>query len=49
MAKAGKKLSLKRAVDELAAIAEKHLATLPEEEREAKVAAFARREFENIV
>lgn len=45
MAKAKKKLSLKRAVEELTAIAEKHLATLPEEEQEARVAAFARRDF----
>jgi len=40
-----KQLSLTRAVEELTAIAEKHFAALPEEEREARVAAFARRDF----
>lgn len=47
MAKAKKKLSLKKAAEELTAIAEKHLATLPEEEQEARVAAFARRDFKS--
>lgn len=47
MAKAKKKLSLKKAADELTALAEKHLATLPEEEQEARVAAFARRDFKS--
>ena len=45
MAKTKKKLSIKRAAEELAAMAEKRLATLPEEEQEARVAAFARRDF----
>jgi hypothetical protein len=45
VAKAKGKLSLKRAADELTAMAEKYLATLPEEEQEARVTAFARREF----
>jgi hypothetical protein len=43
--KAKKRASVKRAVDELTAMAEKHLATLPEEEQDARVAAFARRDF----
>jgi len=47
VAKAKKKLSLKKAVDELTAMAEKHLAVLPVEEQEARVAAFARRDFTN--
>jgi hypothetical protein len=42
-----KKLSLKKAAEELTAIAEKHLANLPEEEQEARVAAFARRDFKS--
>ena len=42
-----KKLSLKKAVEELTAIAESHLRTLPEEEREARVAALARRDFKS--
>ena len=40
-----KKISLKKAAEELAAIAEKHLVKLPEKEQEARVAAFARRDF----
>jgi hypothetical protein len=47
VAKAKKKLSLKQAADQLAALAEKHLATLPEEEQDARVAAFARRDFKS--
>jgi hypothetical protein len=47
VAKAKKKLSLKRAVEELTAIAEKHLATLPEEEQDARVASLARRDFKS--
>ena len=47
MPKAKKKLSLKRAVNELTAMAEKHLATLSEEEQEARVAAFALRDFKS--
>lgn len=42
-----KKLSLKKAVDELTALAEKHLATLPEEAREARVGLFAERDFKS--
>ncbi len=45
VAKAKKKLSLKQAAEELTAMAEKHLASLPEEEQEVRVAAFARRDF----
>jgi hypothetical protein len=37
-----KKPSLKETVDKLTAIAEEHLAKLPEEERERRVAAFSR-------
>lgn len=47
MAKAKKKLSLKRAVNELTALAEKRLASLPEKGQHARVAAFARRDFKN--
>lgn len=47
MTRAKKKLSLKKAVEELTAIAEKHLATLPEEEQETRVAAFSRRDFKS--
>lgn len=45
MAKKRKKLSLKQAAEKLAAIAEKHLAALPEEEQDARVEAFSRRRF----
>jgi hypothetical protein len=45
MAKKRKKLSLNQAVEKLTAIAEKHLASLPEEERDARVSALARRTF----
>ena len=37
-----RKISLKKAVKELTAIAEKHLSQYPEEERDARVAAFSR-------
>jgi hypothetical protein len=37
-----KKISLKKAVEELTAIAEEHLSQYPEEERDARVAAFSR-------
>ena len=47
MAKKQKKLSIKKAAEKLAAIAEKHLADLPEEEQDARVAAFTRRKFKN--
>jgi hypothetical protein len=40
-----KKLSLDEAAKKLTAIAEKHLSTLPEEEQDARVAAFARVKF----
>ena len=40
-----KKKSLEAAAEELATIAERHLAKLPEEEQEARVAAFARVRF----
>ncbi len=40
-----KKLSLKRAVERLTAIAEEHLAGLPDEEKDARVAAFSRVDF----
>ena len=43
--KTRKKPSLKATVDELVAIAERHLSRLPEEEQEARVAAFARVDF----
>lgn len=45
MAKKKKKLSLKEAAEKLTANAERHLETLPEEERDARVAAFARVDF----
>ena len=38
----GKKLSLDQAAKKLAAITEKHLSSLPEEEQDARVAAFER-------
>jgi hypothetical protein len=41
-----KKLSLEEAAKKLAAIAEQHLSTLPEEEQDARVASFARVKFE---
>ena len=41
-----KKLSLEEAAKKLAAIAEQHLSALPEEERDARVASFARVKFE---
>ncbi len=41
-----KKLSLEEAAEKLTAIAERHLATLPAEEQDARVAAFARVTFE---
>ncbi len=41
-----KKLSLEEAAEKLTAIAERHLATLPVEEQDARVAAFARVKFE---
>lgn len=37
-----KKLSLKKAVEELSVIAGQHLAQYPEEERDARVASFSR-------
>jgi len=40
-----KKVSLTKAIDQLTALAEKQLATLPEEEQDARIAAFARRSF----
>jgi hypothetical protein len=40
-----KKISLDKAARKLAAIAEGHLAKLPEEERDSRVEALARREF----
>ncbi|MGA8073067.1 MAG: hypothetical protein WB995_06285 [Candidatus Acidiferrales bacterium] len=40
-----KKPSLKATVEKLTAIAERHLATLPEEEQEARVAALSRVKF----
>jgi hypothetical protein len=45
MPKRQKKLSLKTAAEKLASIAEKHLASLPEAEQDARVKAFARRTF----
>ena len=45
VAKKHKKISLKTAVDKLTEITEKHLSALPEEEQDARVAAFARRDF----
>jgi hypothetical protein len=39
------KPSLKQTINALTAIAEQHLSTMPEEEREKRVAAVARREF----
>jgi hypothetical protein len=47
MAKRKPKLTKAKAVALLTAVAEKHLATMPEEERERRVAAFARRKFKN--
>jgi hypothetical protein len=44
--KRAKKLSLEEAAEKLAAIAERHLATLPVEEQEPRVAAFGRVKFE---
>ena len=41
-----KKLSLEEAAEKLTAIAERHLATLPVEEQDARVASFARVKFE---
>jgi len=41
-----KKLSLEEAAEKLTAIAERHLAALPVEERAARVASFARVKFE---
>jgi hypothetical protein len=38
-----KKQSLKQTVERLAVIAEKHLASMPEEEQEERVAALSRR------
>ena len=43
--KTRKRPSLKATVEKLTAIAERHLSTLPEEEQEAWVAAFARVNF----
>jgi len=40
-----KKPSLKQTVETLALIAEEHLATMPEEEQEERVASLARRTF----
>ena len=40
-----KKLTIEEAAEKLAAIAEKHLSVLPDEEQEAKVAAFKRVDF----
>jgi hypothetical protein len=45
MPKKKKKKSLEQAAQELTAMAMKHLSTMPEEEQEARVAAFARRDF----
>jgi hypothetical protein len=42
MAKKSKKLSLKQAAGKLTAIAEAHLAHLPEEEQDLRVAIFSR-------
>ena len=41
-----KKLSLEEAAEKLTAIAERHLAALPAEEQDARVASFARVKFE---
>jgi hypothetical protein len=41
-----KKLLLEEAAEKLTAIAERHLATLPVEEQDARVASFARVKFE---
>jgi len=41
-----KKLSLEEAARKLTAVAEKHLSALPEEEQEARVAAFGPVKFE---
>lgn len=43
--KTRKKPSFKATVDKLTAIAERHLATMPEEEQEARVAALSRANF----
>jgi hypothetical protein len=43
--KSRKRPSLKATVEKLVAIAERHLATMPEEEQEARVAAFSRVQF----
>jgi len=43
-----RKLSLEEAAAKLAAIAEKALAKLPEKERDARVEAFARRDFTGV-
>jgi hypothetical protein len=45
MPKKRKKISLKKAAETLAATAERHLANFPEEEQDARVAAFGRRNF----
>jgi hypothetical protein len=45
MPKKKKKMSLKEAAEELTVMALKSLSKLPDEEREARVAAFARRDF----
>jgi hypothetical protein len=45
MAKKRKKIALKKAAEQLTAIAEKHLSSLPEEEQDARVALFTRRNF----
>jgi hypothetical protein len=44
--KRDKKLALEEATKKLAAVAERHLSTLPAEEQDARVAAFARVKFE---
>lgn len=43
--KSRKKPSLKQTVEKLALIAEKHLATMPADEQERRLAALARRKF----
>ena len=45
MPKKTKRLRLKSATEQLTAIAEKHLAALPEQEKDAKVDTFAQRIF----
>jgi hypothetical protein len=47
MAKKRRKLSLKKAAEKLAKIAEQHLASLPDEEQAARVAIFSRRKFKS--